>query len=574
MRRGLFFKNLYLAGSPDGKPQVYPISFAYIDDLSSWLYSPVDLKFAIEQYGGPSPTDIAINRAAAAELHMHIRRSNADQRIMDCVTWGLVKGNCYLKVLWNKRGLSPQLVQPEFIGVYNENITSLDDQEAFVHSTYYTETAFWTFLSGRADRVDLFKKAKSTASPTDGSQAPGQMNALMQVIVGGGWNNVYTAGTGSGNASTATRNVANWLNAPTPNFDPKVLGNLIRLDELWVKDNEHDDWTTLQLVGSDCLITSKGQHRNLFADMYDPKNKDKRLARDESNPLSGHHPFIEITPNPLDGYAFGRSELCNVGRLQEAINTRIEGIDWILRKQENPPKVINGDSVNQRKVSQLNKPGGWMSDTSPNFKVQELAPTLPEGLFETLHEYEAMYDKIGGFTPTLRGRGEAGVRSQAQAGTLTQNAAPRFKDRALLIERQVEEFGGLTLDILKAKVSDSITAWVMPDNQSPMIDTDPDPTEEAPVKGMKPVVFSFHDIPDNARVSVAYHSSSPVYGDQSRNLAFALHKAGATDDVDLIKEVHPPNEEELIANATKRHLAQAAFIEAHPELAEKGKKKR
>ena len=45
LQRGSLFRNLFLTGDPDGAAQTYPKTYAYIDNLASWLYSPVDLAY-------------------------------------------------------------------------------------------------------------------------------------------------------------------------------------------------------------------------------------------------------------------------------------------------------------------------------------------------------------------------------------------------------------------------------------------------------------------------------------------------------------------------------------------------
>ena len=74
VQRGAMYRNMYLTGSEDGEPAVYPKTFAYIDNLSSYLYSPVELRFGIEKYGSSTAADRAKASAAASELHRYLRK--------------------------------------------------------------------------------------------------------------------------------------------------------------------------------------------------------------------------------------------------------------------------------------------------------------------------------------------------------------------------------------------------------------------------------------------------------------------------------------------------------------------
>jgi len=159
-----------------------------------------------------------------------------------------------------------------------------------------------------------------------------------------------------------------------------------------------------------------------------------------------------------------------------------------------------------------------------------------------------MFDDVAGFTPILQGQGETGVRSQSQANTLARNASPRMRDRALLVERQCTEWGDFLFKMLQAK--------------------------EAEVqKGQKNQEFLLSQLPDDAKIMIDSHTSSPVYQEDAEKKAFNLHKAGAIDNAALIMLTHPPHEDMLIAQAKARAEAQQKMLAEHPELLTKGKKR-
>lgn len=584
IQRGALFRNIYLTGSEDGEPQIWPKTFAFIDNLSSFLYSPVELRFTIEHYGSPPPVERAMGRAATSELHKRMRRSSLDLQVEEGVTWALVKGKTFVKLLWGDNGFDSYLIQPESMGVLREDLPDLDRQEAFFHRTYYTPTRFAQLVKNHENRDEIMKKVGNYIRPSDGTESPQKDNSVKQIILGG----LYPyKSSDSPQSSQLNRGVVDWLGGPSPTFDPKTLATLIPLDEVWAWDDERDDYTTIQCVGKDVLITGKDRHRNIFADDFTPEDKEKRKKSHDGNPLSGHHPFIELCPNKIDGYFWGRSEICNVALLQKSINERINGINGLLRRQENPPRAfLGGIDMNQTKLSKLNKPGGYLVDNNPQGKIQTLAPDLPESLFTSLHELAGMYDDMAGMTPALQGRGESGVRAQGHAETLVRTASPRFKDRALIVERQVESLGGLALDLLKAKVPEKVTAWLMPGEQTPVekilaffgikgSDYDPhDIIDDPPVKGMKPVRFLLGQLPPNCKVVVDSHSSSPAFSHDIRSLLFDLYKAGAATPEYLVKHTNPPDEDTLVDDLHRKEISQAEFFEKHPEAAAKAASKK
>ena len=88
IQRGGIFRSLYLMGSEDGTPAIYPEVFAFIDNLSSFLYSPVELRFNLDCYGSSNVLDRAKMRAATSEFHKQFRgstrkRQNIHQERLD-----------------------------------------------------------------------------------------------------------------------------------------------------------------------------------------------------------------------------------------------------------------------------------------------------------------------------------------------------------------------------------------------------------------------------------------------------------------------------------------------------------
>lgn len=217
--------------------------------------------------------------------------------------------------------------------------------------------------------------------------------------------------------------------------------------------------------------------------------------------------------------------------------------------------------MDQEKKSKLTKPGGWMHDPDPTAKPPTvLAPTLPQDLWTSLQQTERLFDVMTGMTPMLQGLGSPAVRSHGQAQQMTQNATPRFKTKSLRVERSIQCCAGLLLDLLKAKSSNLLTAWVMPDKESApeLLGKLIDPSVQPPVPGMKAFQFYMHEIPQNIRVSVDAHSSSPAFGDEAQEKAILLKKANAMSSTQFVEQVNPPNAEAVIAEVKTAEIAAAA----------------
>jgi hypothetical protein len=205
--------------------------------------------------------------------------------------------------------------------------------------------------------------------------------------------------------------------------------------------------------------------------------------------------------------------------------------------------------MTQEKYRAARRPGGFLSEDSPGAKLEDLSPNIPPELFAWLERIDRMFDDVAGFAPILTGQGDPSVRSAAQGQTMTRNATPRLRDRAVLVERQAVEHGDLCLKILQSKNAE-------------LFDT----------RDKKK--FRLGDLPNDYRISIDSHTSSPAFAEDNERKAFALHRSGAIDAQDLIMLTHPPHEDSLILRARKRADAEAKMIQAHPELAFKGKGKK
>ncbi|MDE2472851.1 MAG: hypothetical protein KGL35_30070, partial [Bradyrhizobium sp.] len=84
--------------------------------------------------------------------------------------------------------------------------------------------------------------------------------------------------------------------------------------------------------------------------------------------------------------------------------------------------------------------------------------------------------------------------------------------------------------------------------------------------------FILHDLPEDRRVAVDSHSSSPIFSDDHQQLvAFGL-KAGIVDGTSAIEMLPFPNKDMLARRFQEKQAAQAKFMQEHPELLAKGAK--
>lgn len=510
------FDAWFYCGTGTGDVATYNRIYSHIDRLSSYLFSPVDTRFLIEYDLTVEEVQLRQAEAAARYLNREFHRCGVDLMFAEGVNMGLRKGCALLKMVWGWQGLEPWIVRPEMFGVLREDIEDLDRQEAFVESTYLTRDAFRRTIGGHHDEAEILKAVDKQMTRPDDEDL--NDSYFRQIIIGGTQPVGTTPGSGLGQVQTT--------NIPAPQLDAKVAKDLIRIDELWVQDTARNDYTTIRTVG-DVVIEGKLKHENLSG-------------------VPEEHPYVKVCPNEVNGYFWGLSEISQIQKLQALLNKQMDEIDRLLGLKSDPPTAFIGFSgMTQQKWRALRTKGGYMSEENPNAKIEKLAPDVPPETWEQVNRICSYFDDVAGFAPIMMGQGEQGVRAGVHAQTLSRNASPRMRDRALLVERQCVEAGDFGLKLIQSKEAKVLYAGDTQDEKN---------------------AFEIAQLPEDYRVSVDSHTSSPAFQEDAERKAFMLARAGAIDAPDLIMLTHPPHEDTLVSNARKKLAAQAKLMAEHPEL--------
>jgi len=518
------WRSYYWRGTDFGEGARYNKIFSHIDRLASFLFSADDVRFAISYdtvLGEPYH-----ERAAAASrvLNRDYHRAGCDLDFADAVHWALVEAKTFIKTVWGHSGLESWLIHPQFMGVLREDIDGLDRQEAFNYTTYITPAELDRQLVDHPEAERIKKDVEKSAARRSQEEMEEVIagDALRQVIIGGINPVMQTqAATSKSTVIVST--------PPMPALDSKLATQLLRVDELWVQDSKRKDWTTIRKIG-DTMIEGQNRHRNLSG-------------------VEGEQPFSEVCPNRLDNYFWGASEIVSLAALQDMLNTAIEDVRRITKLQARPPKAFIGfQGLNEQKYKALNVPDGWISEDTPNAKIERLAPEVPPELFQQIEKIITWFDEAGGFQPITMGQGEPGVRAGSHAQTLLRTGSPRIRDRALLVERQCAAHADFCFKLLQAK-------------------------DATVYKSKAKEEFILDQMLDDYRVTVDSHSGSPVFSEDMERKAFMLAKAGAISPTDLIMLTRPPQQDILVEHADARAAAQAQMMQQHPELLSKGRKR-
>lgn len=515
------WREIYYKGN-DTNSAIYNRLPPHIERLSSYLFSPYDLRFSIEYEHTYGMEEQKRAEVSAQQLTKHFKGRNLDIKFSRGIGIGLTYGACYNKLLWTAKGPGSKLIMPWSFGVYREDVNSLDEQEAMCEKTYITRWEFWRRIGHRSDAAELMKKAiKALKKQASDNQEVDSY--WRQVVVAGTPPIISTSGepdnTVAGNMPILG-DLAGVI--PTPTVDIPLLP----FYEITVIDDELEDYVTLQYMEPDIVIEPYLKKKNLF--------------------IKGSHPYTLIQPNEVEGYHYGMSELSGLINLQLLLAMRLVDIKKIMSLEYDRLLAFIGfGNITPDAYDNLRQQG-YISQETPGAKVEDLTPKLPDSAWQDLKSIMDQMDDVSGFQNILSGQGEAGVRAGNHAKMLLKTASPRLRDRALLVERQLAELGDKVLDLLKAK--DPTVLWTNPDAQ--------DQSQ-----------FTLAQLPEDTITNVDSHSSSPIYEDDHKEMLFALRKMQAIDGEDLLETLPGiPQRELLKLRLREREKAKAEMLKKHPEL--------
>jgi hypothetical protein len=496
-------RSYYLFGAgPEEPPAYFNKIHPHIDQLTSFLYSAETTRFSIAM--GAAVPDIEHRKTPVLTnaLNDEWLNSNADQVFSTALTWSLVYNTTFLKLVVGG-GIHPYMIEPGAIGVLREDTPYVDRQEAICQRYYITRSELFARLYSHPKREQIVKRVTTNikTSSSDGSDGG---DGVARIVMSATNPTIY----GQVNIDLYGMN----------RYNARLAEETIEMHELWVWNDEIEDYQVVTMASPDIIIYDR-PGSSLF--------------------LKGECPFVQICPNPQYDYFWGQSEVQKMLLLQGLRNNRMTEVLDLLSKQVTPPTALTGfTGILDEKNFALNRAGGLLSSDMPNAKVERLAPEMPSNLFEVIHEIDAMFSEVSGISNVLSGRGESGVRSQGHASQLARLGSSRAKKRALIVEDSLEKVATLYLKLMQAY----------------------DPTHFKDTEGTP---FIAEQFTKDFVVKVDAHSNSPIFTEDTKELAFSLFKAQAIDKESLLDMLEPPGKQ-LLKEKLKRREEKAAS-EPKPE---------
>jgi hypothetical protein len=505
------YQSLYhywLFGAQDGQQSPYGKIFPHIDLLTSYLYSQATVEFDVAV---DNVEDVVYEQAEliSKRTNRYFHGHGIASAYKQALTLALVWNSSFIKINPGKSGknlrLHPYIIEPHNFGVLNESVPDLRNQEAFVHAYRVGKDELRRRVSVLPNGADIMRRV--TASPV--SQEDAFPESIHKIIVAGP----------SNMTTSTTRGIVNIPELFNQlQYKPSTVDDQVEMYEIWAWDDSTEDYRTITCAAPGVVIYGRKDIGNLLG-------------------IQGEHPFVHVCPNRLHNYFYGWSEIVGLIRLQDWASERLREIRHILSKQADPPKSFTGfGGITDEKAAVFGNPGSWMSEPTPNAKVEFLAPQLPSDLWQEILMIQNMFNDVSGLSDVLQGKGESGVRSKAQTDTLAKLGSARIKQRAQTVESNLEDIGNLEVKIMQQKDEHK---YRLKDKNN----------------------FTAAQFTDDYQVHVDAHSASPVFVDDHVQLALALKKLGVIDALSALELTKPPKLDLLKQRLKQNEQARAAQLQ-------------
>src|SRR5580698_1635992 len=161
--RGMIYSRAaqyYYMGSMDNRAALYNKTKPFVDKLTGFLMQPTDVRFKLIYDSGENDSILERSQLVAEKLSMDFRQTDADITFAEAVVWSLVNGCQILKVLpdGDSGTFTTTPLHLQSFGVLAETFLSRDEQEAFCHFSYPTNSKLRTMLLEHPRYEDITDK--------------------------------------------------------------------------------------------------------------------------------------------------------------------------------------------------------------------------------------------------------------------------------------------------------------------------------------------------------------------------------------------------------------------------------
>lgn len=516
-------------GRYDGTKSLINLLYTHLTRTAAHLFSPVELRFTID-FEHKHPKAVYEQSGVAAQVvTRQWDRTNTDMKFGRCVFESLKYGACLLKQWVQLEGPNDhptyyaKPVMPWQFGVYNESENDINMQSALCETTMLTLPEVWRRIWFRPDAKKLLDRI--TTHAVKGTATNDPQSYFHQVL------STSQLQTGvSGNTRPLPGGIVQLGNDPNyAIMGPQIAADVVTCHELWVQDE--NDYSTIILIEPDVIISP--------AILNHKVTKRTNLLIQNSQ----LQPYRLIQANEVTNWFWGRSELVDMIEPQALLSTWADDAKRLFGLQIDKILAFIGDAgMTDERYGQF-RSAGW-ANFDGSTKIEDITPKMPPETIPMIKFMIEIINMVGGFPDIMQGKGEQGVRAGSHAQTLLKTASPSLRDRALLIERQCAMCADLTFDIMTAK--DDKFHWTKADK---------------PIEDPENTKFLLSNLPEDSRITVDSHSSSPIFSDENTQLVFAAHKSGIVGKKYVVDNTPLPNKEMAKVEIDEREEAQKQQME-------------
>lgn len=527
-------------GRYDGTKSLINMLYVHLTRTAAMMFSGEMLKFAVD-FERPRPkTDLDRAQVVGKTLTRTWERNGTDITFGRGVFEALKYGAAILKQWPQLEGsheseqvmLYDKLVMPWQFGVYREDENRLDRQTAMCETTMLTGPEVWQRVYHLPNADKLYSRIMQHAQQGAGSDQP---NSFFHQVLSSSQIN-----TGVQQSTRPLPGGIVQLNND-PNFaimGPVIAAEVVQMHELWVKGEE--DYVTIQLIEPDVLVAPLYKRSNLLG-------------------IAQQQPYRLIQPNEVTNWFWGRSELVDLIEPQALLSSWADDVKRLFGLQIDKILGFIGEGGPTDELYGQMRAAGYMN-LPQGSDIKDLTPRFPPEAMAMLDFIMKVINTIGGFPEIMQGRGESGVRAGVHAETLLKTGSPTLRDRSLLVERQCAIAADLTLQLMEAK--DPTKYWIQADSA---------PEAEA-------TSFLLSDLPEDWRVTVDSHSTSPVFIGDTQQMVYQAAKAGFVTGEYVLDNLPFPNKETAKAQLREREKNQAEqfqqLMQQQPEIGHEVLRKR
>jgi hypothetical protein len=541
-------RQYYLYGGTDPDGVIYNRIESHLDLVASFLYSPDHASFSL---AAPlNSPDLLVKQYMSAQdaFNNDFRDAGLFDFFGDAILGSLVFDTVIMKCGWSDINDDPtcKLIMPWQFGVFAEELTELESQQAFCHQ-YHIDYDNACQRLRRAGLSEMISKLEVTNSPFV-SPFPDLITKMI-ISTTGGENLQGTIG-GSINPTYTAR----------ASYNAKVDRPLVEFHELTVWDDECEDYRVFFVIAPGIVISDSKKTIDALkgsGNFRPQRRQQEQFYNTKCNPfLPREHPYTQVCPYSIYEFFWGKAHIESLIPLQQWSNERLDQIHDILERQAYPPRVGSGFmGLSDEKMEAFGGADSWVMDQLPQAAIKELYPEMPPDIFADYSSIGNLFIEASGLTEVLQGKGTEGVRSKGHAKQLSTTGSGRIKKTALKLEAPLVRLGDLVFKLN------------MRNNDNPIT---PDPKED----GKEGDPFYYANMSEDYALRVAGHSHSPLFSDDTKELAAFLFKSQAVDQEALLRLLNPPDRDNLIhaLRTRKKQAAQAQAMRQKMGLPEPGAK--